>query len=288
MRLFLVVCTLVAVGCNASVPVGHVGMVKEPGGLSGSVLQPGLRSCFGRDQMTLIETSESVFKESMQIRCADKLNTKSFNLVLRVSPKISNGADYIRIMKEQGAKIQGKVVTANILYEVYVKQTARNISRLVVSKYNSDALVENRAVIQAGINEGLKKALKGTPVILKAALVNNLDPPDVITDAISAAKKRELEISKEKASQAIKLLQAKNRMAVAEQEKLTLAKEAEAEAAYMLIIGKSLTPEFLERRRLKVQELRIAAELEAYKRVGEGDKIIMTGGANVTPLISLK
>ena len=288
MKLFLVVCLFVVVGCNVSVPVGHVGMVKEPGGLNGSVLQPGLRSCFGRDQMTLIQTSESVFKESMQIRCADKLNTKSFNLVLRVAPKISNGADYIRIMKEQGAKMVGTVITADILYEVYVKQTARNIARLVVSKYNSDELVENRAVIQAGINKGLRTALEGTPVVLKAALVNNLDPPDVITDAISAAKKRELEISKEKASQAIKLLQAKNRMAVAEQEKLTLAKEAEAEAAYMLIIGKSLTPEFLERRRLKVQELRIAAELEAYKRVGEGDKIIMTGGANVTPLISLK
>jgi hypothetical protein len=76
----------------------------------------------------------------------------------------------------------------------------------------------------------------------------------------------------------MKLLQAKNRQAVAKTERVTRTMEAEAEAAYMQIIGKFLTPVYLER-------LRVQALQDLYKRVGKGDKVILSGEGSAFPIV---
>ncbi len=281
-------------GCTEEkVPVGYVGMIKKPGGLTGELLNPGSHDCWGRDELKLIATTEAAYKEKMQIRCADKLNTKAFDLIVRGAPKVKTGDDFKKILRNQGTQMREltktngssvQLLNAHVLYGVYVSGMARNVTRLIVSKYKSDEIVENRAAIQKKINAELRNALKGVPFELKVALVNNLDPPDVITRAVENARSRDLAIKQEEANQRIELLKAKNRRELAQEEKLTLVKEAEAEAAYMQIIGESLTKGFLERRRLKVKEKEIAAKEFGYKKASS---ITMIDG-NAVPLVGTK
>lgn len=284
----LVATASVLCSCTETVPPGYVGMIQEPAGLTGEILNPGQHSCWGRDKINLVAISESSNKETMQIQCSDKLNTKAFDLVIRWAPSVKTGKDFKLILANNGAKMdgikRGFLLGSDVLYKTYVQELARNVSRTVVSKYKSDEIASNREAIQKAINSNLRKALVGTPIDFKVALVNNLDPPDVITNAVAAAKKRDLQIAEEEAAQKIKLLQAKNRRLLAEEEKLTLTREAEAEAAYMKIIGQSLTPEFLKRRELKVREQEIEAKLAAYKKTGS---VTLIDG-NVTPLVSTK
>lgn len=78
------------------------------------------------------------------------------------------------------------------------------------------------------------------------------------------------------------MLKATNRQEIAEKMKVVRAKEAEAEAAYIAIVGKAITPEYLQR-------LRIQANQDLYGRVGAGDKVIVTGGeGKVIPVVGGK
>ena len=266
-------------GCTSEVKPGHVGMVMEAGGLTGDLLQPGQRTCWNRDVMTQVEAMEAVYPLAMSIRCKDKMNAK-VSVDVRAATAIRNGDAYKKVMQNIGAKMVSGVISSKNIYLVYGYSTISNIVRGEVSKYDTVDLISNRDKIQADINSKVKKALAGTPLQFKAALINNLELPPVVTEAIEQAKKRELQIEQEKASQAIKLLEASNRQALAEKEKLTRTKEAQKEAAYMAVISGALSrnPDYLRLLKVQVEQQRVKALRTLYEKVGEGDKVIVTNG----------
>ena len=61
--------------------------------------------------------------------------------------------------------------------------------------------------------------------------------------------------------------------------------EAEAEAAYIAIVGRAITPAYLERMKIQVNQQRVEAEMVAYEKIGAGDKIIMTGNGSSIPIV---
>lgn len=277
-KLVLIIMVAAALmGCTEEVPPGFVGMVMQPSGLTGQPLQPGRHACWGRDQMVLIETKEIATKETMKILCADDLNF-AFDLVIRTRLKATNGKAIKELLNKQGANMKDGVLKLNSMYTTYVRPAARNIARAVVSQLDTTQIRENRDSIQKEVNSQLKKALKGTPMELIAAYPSNFDYPDVITKAVEKKRQKEIEIDEEKAKQAMKLLQAENRKAIAEKLKQVRAAEAEAEAVYIAILGKAISPAYLKR-------MEIQANQELYGRVAAGDKVIITGEGGAIPMV---
>ena len=107
---------------------------------------------------------------------------------------------------------------------------------------------------------------------------SNFDYPDVITDAVEKKRRKEIEIQEEKARQAMELLKADNRLKIAQKMKIVRVAEAEAEAAYVRILGEALTPRYLEMKSIEARRL-------LYEKVGGGDKVIVTNGNAVLPIV---
>jgi len=278
----------VMLGCTERVPPGYVGMVMEPSGLTGVALQPGNHSCYFRDRLILIETKEDAFKEPLSILCKDDLNF-GFDLVIRTMLKSSDGGAVKQLLNVQGANLKWDGGIANLglstIYKTYVRPAARSIARTVVSKYDTTGIRENREVIQKEIRKQLQAELAKTPLLLVAVTTSNFDYPKVITQAVEKKRKKQIEIEEEQARQAMKLVQVENRKEIAEQEKEVRAKEAEAEAAYIAIVEKAITPAYLKRMEVLVEQKKVEASLVLYGNVGPGDKVIVTGNGSAIPMV---
>ncbi len=270
-------------GCTERVPPGYVGMVQTPAGLTGIPLQPGNHTAYGRDKMVLVSMEEVTKTEKMEVLCKDDLNMK-FDLKIRSRLKTQEGKSLGAVLNRQGAKIRwsgdsGILAFAN-LYNTYIQGAARSIARGVVSQYNTTDIRGNRKIIEKAIRDELLIAIKGTPVEITMVVTSNLDYPDVITNAMTLKKEREIAIGREKASQAIELLKVDNRLKIAQKEKITRAAEAEAEAIYNSVMSKSLTTKYLRLREIE-------AKLKLYDKI-DGNTVIITDGASqITPLINM-
>jgi regulator of protease activity HflC (stomatin/prohibitin superfamily) len=262
-------------GCTERVPPGYVGMVMQPGGLTGEALAPGNHSCYNRDRMVLIETKEATLTENLSVLCADDLNFK-FDLKVRARPRSQDAQGIKDLLNRQGANIQwtggAGVLKFDYLYNTYVAPEARSIARGIVSKYETTQIRENREAIQGTIHEQLVAALKGTPMQIASVVTSNFDYPPVITEAMEKKRKREIAIGEEEAKQAMELLKATNRLKIAQKMKITRTAEAQAEAAYVKILAGALGEKYLRLRRIEADAL-------LYGRVEAGDKVIVGGPA---------
>jgi len=267
-------------GCSEQVPPGYVGVVMTPNGIEGDILPPGNHLCWGRDKMLMIDMSEVQRTEPLSILCKDDLNFK-FDLKVRATLGDINNKDEMRdLLRRAGAYInkQGLLPFAK-LYEIYVKAPARTVARRVVSKYDTTQIRDNRAAIEEEIRREVLRETAGTPIKITYITTSNFDYPPVITAAVEKKREREIQVEEERATQALKLLRIKNRKALAEEAISVRAKEAEAEAVYNNILGKSLTREYLTLRSIERDVL-------LYNNVGQGDKVIITDG-KVVPLVDV-
>lgn len=279
----LVMVMFFATGCTERVPPGYIGMVMTPEGLTGEVLAPGNHTCYNRDRMVLIEYVEKAYKENLKILCADDLNF-GFDLKLRVMTFADDNKAVMNVLQRQGSQIvwdgEVGVLAFDTLYKTYVHDPARSIARGIVSKYKTTDIRDARDAITGEITTQVQSAVKGTPVKIQLVATSNFDYPKVITDAVEKKRKREIEIETEKAVQAMKLLRIKNRKQIAQQEKVVRALEAEKEAVYMRVLSKALTPKYLQLREIE-------RDIVLYDKVGPGDKVIITNGNGITPLIDV-
>lgn len=258
-------------GCNAVVPNGYLGMVKTTEGMTGEVLQPGHHTCFGRDKMHLIEMQEVYMTEKLSILCADDLNFK-FDLKLRCRPK-SDMKSINQILKDKGAAMQPGIdgyltLSFKPMYDTYIKPKGREVARSAVTIYETTQIRDKRDEIKRSIVEAMKEASKTSPMMITQISVSNFDYPDAIEDAMEKKKEREIAIETEKKDQAIKILKADNRMKLAQKMRSVRAAEAQAEGAYMSILGKHVNKNFLTWKKIEADKL-------LYERVGPGDKFIM-------------
>ncbi len=281
-KVLAVAVALLTVGCTQQVPIGYIGMVQKPSGLTGEVLAPGRHECWGRSKMILVEISENVRSEKLQILCADDLNF-GFDLQIRTQINSTNGATVKTLLNNKGSAVVSKgqgtyVLPFNALYETYVKPQAVSKARTIVSEYQTTEIRNNRRVIEKKIKEEIVKALSGTPMSVNMIATSNFDYPTVITAAMEKKRRREIEIEEEKAKQAVELLKATNRLKIAQKMKVTRAAEAEAEAIYMKIVGKSLNQNYLKLRDIEARKV-------MYTNVGAGDKVIVSGNGAI-PMVN--
>lgn len=274
---------LTMVGCTKEVPIGYIGMVQTRGGLTGEVLAPGRHPCWGPGvKMILIEASENVTAERMSILCADDLNFK-FDLKIRGQIKSTSGPEVKGLLENNGSSAQEvdvgiRAIPYSALYATYIKPQSRSIARGVVSKYKTTEIRSNREAIDKTIRDKISTSLEGTPMTINMVASSNYDYPDVITKAMETKREREIEIEQEKARQAVKLLQADNRMKLAQKMVVVRAAEGRAEAAYLKQIAPALTKNYVELRRIEAQK-------PMYEKVGAGDKVII-GSGDAVPFVS--
>jgi hypothetical protein len=264
--------------CNEVVPAGYVGMVKTTSGIQEEVLQPGHHTCWGRDEMYLLETLESTETIKLDILCKDELNF-AFDVKVRSKVNYGNAKDLKAILNGQGSKIKDGVLSYETLFKIYVEPIVDATSRATVSKYSTMQISTNRDKIRKTIFEEVQKQLKGTPMTVTSINLSNFDYPDVVTKAMEAKKKREIDIETEKANQALEVLQIKNREIIADLEITVKAKEAKAEAIYIKIIEGALNKNYLTLKDIQARKA-------LYNRVGKGDKVIVD--SEVAPLLNIK
>jgi len=295
-RAILIVLALAALsGCTQRVPPGYVGMVMTPSGLTGQVLQPGNHSCYGRDRLFLIETREYLATEKLSILCADNLNF-AFDLKVRARLRAKDGKAVRQLFDAQGSRLkmyegsnQVFYLPTEVIYATYVQPESHGVARTVVSKYKTTDINPNREKIQADVQAKLKEAIKGSPMELLTAFASNFDFPDVVTKGVENAKRKQIEIQEEQARQEMKMLQAKNRRLVAEAEKLTRQREAEAEAVYIRTVGSALTDKYLRQRELDLKKFEIETRAALYEKLnGQGTTLIVPDGQSITPLLPVK
>jgi hypothetical protein len=269
--------------CTENVPVGYVGMITTTNGLQDEVYNPGNVTCFGRDKLYLLETSEEKHSTKMDILCKDDLNFK-FTVNTRTKLEYQNKADVKDILQNKGGSatvVDGnssiKRLDYDVIYNTYVSSVVDAVSRSVVSKYETTQIRENRDAIQTAIYKGIKEKLKGTPVKIISAELTNFDYPDVITKALEQAKERQIQRDQEKHVQELKLMRLDNeRIATIKQKEVNRLK-GQAEAVYIQEIQRVLNKNYLTLKEIEANEA-------LYKRVKAGDKVIVKG--DVQPLVS--
>lgn len=160
-KLLLPLIALLLVGCTKQVPIGYVGMIQKPGGLTGEVLAPGRHECWGRSKMILIEISENVRSEKLNILCSDDLNF-GFDLQIRTQINSTNGENIKNLLNNKGSAAKEKspgtfILPFNALYDTYVKPQAISKARTIVSEYKTTDIRNNRRQIEKKIKEEIVK-----------------------------------------------------------------------------------------------------------------------------------
>lgn len=276
---------IVLSSCTERVPMGFVCMKMTANkGIIQEVLQPGNHSCYGRDRLALIPKTEKTFTENLSVLCLDDLNFK-FDVKVRCFTAADNVNAMTQLLDRQGRNIiwDGAIgeLPFDILYATYLQPLVRSVSRKTVSKYETTQIRENREAIEKTITTEVMKGIKNTPLEVVSILTSNFDYPDMIKDAMETKKKYQIKIEEEKAKQAAEMVKMENDIKLAQKRKILRAAEAEAEETYNRIVGRSLTTNYLKLRMIERDNL-------LYKNVQAGDKVIVTDGSTIQPMIDTR
>lgn len=237
--------------CKEQVPPGHVGMCRTVDGFEGKPLAAGWHECWGPgSQMYYLEVSDHEQVINMNVLCKDSLNFKFDVAVLTAADR--GNEKLLKEMFENITPHAESTITGDQIFATYARSVVDQEARKVVSKYETNEIVDKRPQIIEEIQSSIDQALGGTIVKVKRVTVNNLDFPDVVTKAQEERAQRQVEIETEKAEQKKRLLKAQNALKVASLEYEQQLLEASMIADSNKVIGQSITPEYLAWWQMKV------------------------------------
>ena len=234
-----------------TVPPASKGKILTTSGYNVDVLEPGKYTLWGRDDMILLQTNTQTYQEAVKIILQDKL---TITATVRFRGRIAGSKDIIHSMFNDIQPGQDKIVQFNEVYAVYGKMAVRNKTREILSKYNVEDIHKNYARLSGEVSKVLKEKLKSTPLEISDIALGDIAYPEVVTDAISMAKEREMAIKKEEAQALIELTKKKSERLLAEADYQIKITQAKAVRDANKIIGQGITPALLKLRALEVQE----------------------------------
>lgn len=250
--LLALICVILFSGCSwVSVPPTAKGKILTTSGYSPDVLVPGKYTLYGRDELILLETNTNTFTEQVKIVLADKL---TLSADIRFRGRISGTDSVINSMFNDIVPGDDKTVSFEDVYAVYGRMAVRNKTREIISQYDVENVHKNYGRLSGEISAALTKALEGTPLEISDIALGDISYPRVVTDAIDAAKERELAIKKEQAQAEIELTKKKNERILAEANYQIEITNAKAIRDKNKIIGEGVTAQLIELRRLEVLE----------------------------------
>lgn len=241
-----------AVGCSFDVvPPTAKGKILTTAGYSPDIMEPGKYTLWGRDELILIQTNTNTYSEPVSVILADKLTLK---VDVRFRGRLAGDKKVINAMFNDISPGKDKIVQFSEVYKIYGRMAVRNKTREIISQYTVEDVHKNYSRLSAEIGKVLEKALENTPLELSDVALGNIAYPQIVTDAIGAAKERELSIKKEEAQAQIDLTKKKNERLLAEADYQIQITRAKAIRDKNKIIGEGVTPALIELRRLDVLE----------------------------------
>lgn len=253
MAIFGVACISLMVGCGWDrIPPAHKGKVLTGAGYQAEVLAPGREFLWAWQDMILLDMSVQTFSEKMTVILRDRLELSfdvKFRASLRNDPNIINSMfNDIKVDRKRG------LVDLPTVYRIYGQMVIENKSREVLNKYTSEEVYNNYGNISSELADAIIPELAATPLQLENVIIAGMQFPDVVTDAITVAKERELDIQRERAQNEIDLLKKENERALAEAEYQTRMTTAKTIRDENRTIAEGITDDLLRYYQIEVQK----------------------------------
>jgi len=254
MLLLILMSAVLLSGCTwfeEEVPQGYVGRNKTPSGWDNKIIAPGYTSSWYRDILYLVESTQGVYDERMNILVGGKINlditvSTRCRLDSNDEAKVIEAFDKITATLDPGGETAR--ITNKQLFYTYLKLNVKSIPRKIIgSQPDVQSVVANRAEISAQIKKAIIEASKATPLEVTDVEITNYDWPTSITKAQEELMAMKLEEEKQEAQVRADLKRAEGELKVAEAKKLVKMKDAEALAESTKILQDSLAdaPEYL-------------------------------------------
>lgn len=250
--LLAVMAILVVSGCSrVTVEPAQVGKVLSPSGYSNEVLKPGKYTLGMREDLVVLDTSTNTYKEPIKAILSDKL-TLTFDV--RFRGRIRKDTKILNSMFNDITHGGDYKVTFTDVYSIYGKAAVRNKAREIISKYTVEDVHKNYSRISAEVQLAVLGALESTPIELSDVALGDIRYPDLVTKAVEEAKSRQMQIEREKNQAKIDLLKKENELKLIQADYEIEMTKARTISDYNKEIGKGITPQLLELKRIEVSK----------------------------------
>lgn len=145
-----------------------------------------------------------------------------------------------------------KYVSFNKVYDTYGKPILRETVRSVLAEYTIDEIASSRDAVNQELQARLNKALMSNPIGLKTIGLAHVAYPEVITKRKEQAEERRIEIEQEEARKQVELIKIQTELEKAKASRAIRREKAQAAAEENKIAASSITPEYLEYKKLEV------------------------------------
>lgn len=243
---------LILSGCSpVTVPPAHKGKFLTPSGYQPEVLNSGKYWEGVREDLVLIETGTSTYKETVEVKLKDKL---TLTVDVRFRGRISGDNKTLNSMFNDIDTRNKDIIAFSDVYGVYGRQSVREVTREVISQYTVDEVHLNYSRLGEEISKALQAPLSNTPIDLSRFTIGNIDYPRVVNEAIEAAEERRLAIAKEEAQAEIEMTKKRNEQRLAEANYEVELTKARSVRDANKILAEGVTPELLELKRLEYMQ----------------------------------
>ena len=249
----LILLLMTVVGCSFEVvPPATKGKILGTAGYTEGVLQPGKYTLWGRDKLITLQTNTQTYKESVLVVLRDKLTLK---VDVRFRGRIAGTDAVIDSMFDDVVAGDDDLIGFDEVYGIYGRMAVRNVARKVIGQYSVEDVHKNYNRLSGEIHKALLKPLEGTPIEISDLALGVISYPAVVTEAINAAKERDLAIKKEEAQAKIDMTKKKNERALARADYDIEVTRAKTVRDANKIMGSSITSQLLDLKRIEALKL---------------------------------
>lgn len=249
------------IGEKVQVPPAYEGKILGQNGYLPETIPPStfrLESCWTPgavcQELVLIDKSDRGLEEQFTLFMPKNQLNLTFDLRMTGSIRSGKTDAILNRVSPQRSERGQKYISFSQVYNTYAQPIVRDSVRAVLADYSIDEVISSRDAINARIAERLTKDLANTPVTFKTVGIADAQYPKVIVDRKELAEQRRIDIEQEEARKQVELIKLQTELEKAKASRSIQREKAEAAAEVNRIAAESITPEYLEYRKLEVME----------------------------------
>lgn len=273
---------LSACGERVEVPPAYVGKILTRHGYQEGFVDPSkfrLEPCWAYcDKLITLQTSDGAINESMELFMPKDELKMQFSIAATV--RISRDEKTINDIFDRIPADENNNISLASVYAIYAEQKFLSVSRAVLASYTIDEVANNRAAVETVLFSELERALSKTPIKIVQLGLKDVAFPEVITQAKENAKKREIEIQQAEADKLVAMVKADAELEIARKDRLVRLEKARTIKEENELTAASVTPKYLEYRKLEVLE-QIAKSGSAIYVPMDSNLVLMGEGVKI-------